>query len=80
MLQFLLLIKSQREGKAPKTTEEVQDTKRTKPQIQQEEAVLAKAMRLEALQDKEVARQVHLDALLAKRISDEEELSEQQKK
>ncbi|GJU70575.1 hypothetical protein Tco_1256834 [Tanacetum coccineum] len=46
-------IKSQREGKAPKTTEEVQDTKRTKPQIQQEEAVLAKAMRLEALQDKE---------------------------
>ncbi|GJS87494.1 ribonuclease H-like domain-containing protein [Tanacetum coccineum] len=48
------LIKSQREGKAPMTTEEIQATKRTKAQIQQEEA--------------------------AKRISKEEELSEQQKK
>ncbi|GJT08150.1 hypothetical protein Tco_0842612, partial [Tanacetum coccineum] len=38
------------------------------------------AMRLQALQEEEAARQVHLDALLAKRISEEEELSEQQKK
>ncbi|GJW25852.1 putative ribonuclease H-like domain-containing protein [Tanacetum coccineum] len=41
---------------------------------------IKKAMRLQALQEEEAARQVHLDALLAKRISEEEELSEQQKK
>ncbi|GJW93240.1 hypothetical protein Tco_0172912 [Tanacetum coccineum] len=73
-------IKSQREGKAPMTTIEIQATKRTKAQIQQEEAGLAEAMRLQALQEEEAARQVHLDALIAKRISEEEELSEQQKK
>ncbi|GJS99264.1 putative ribonuclease H-like domain-containing protein [Tanacetum coccineum] len=73
-------IKSQREGKAPMTTEEIQATKRTKAQIQQEEAGLAEAMRLQALQEEEAARQVHLDALIAKRISEEEELLEQQKK
>ncbi|GJW80992.1 hypothetical protein Tco_0144967 [Tanacetum coccineum] len=55
-------------------------TKRTKAQIQQEEVGLAEAMRLQALQEEEAARQVHLDAFLAKRISGEEELSEQQKK
>ncbi|GJS34590.1 ribonuclease H-like domain-containing protein [Tanacetum coccineum] len=38
------------------------------------------AKRLQALQEEEAARQVHLDALLAKRILEEEELSEQQKK
>ncbi|GJW15863.1 putative ribonuclease H-like domain-containing protein [Tanacetum coccineum] len=74
------LIKSQREGKAPMTPEEIQATKRTKAQIQQEEAGLAEAMRLQALQEEEAARQIHLDALLAKRISEKEELSEQQKK
>ncbi|GKB45622.1 hypothetical protein Tco_0896375, partial [Tanacetum coccineum] len=73
-------VKSQREGKAPMTTEEVQATKRTKAQIQQEEAGLAEAMRLQALQDEEAARQVHLDALLAKRMQEEQELSEQQQK
>ncbi|GKD85341.1 hypothetical protein Tco_1356495, partial [Tanacetum coccineum] len=61
-------------------TKEIQATKRTKAQIQQEEAGLAEAMRLQALQEEEAARQVHLDAFLAKRISEEEELSEQQKK
>ncbi|GJU10632.1 hypothetical protein Tco_1133028 [Tanacetum coccineum] len=73
-------IKSQREGKAPMTTEEIQTTKRTKAQIQQEEDGLAEAMRLQALQEEEAARQVHLDALIDKRILEEEELSEQQKK
>ncbi|GJT54054.1 putative ribonuclease H-like domain-containing protein [Tanacetum coccineum] len=43
------LIKSQREGKALMTTEEIQATKRTKAQIQQEEACIAEAMRLQAL-------------------------------
>ncbi|GJT62127.1 ribonuclease H-like domain-containing protein [Tanacetum coccineum] len=40
----------------------------------------AEAIRLKALQDEEAARQVHFDALLAKRISEEQELSKQQKK
>ncbi|GJY25271.1 hypothetical protein Tco_0399997 [Tanacetum coccineum] len=48
--------------------------------IRQKEAGLAEAMRLQALQDEEDARQVHLDALLAKRIQEEQELSEQQQK
>ncbi|GJX87108.1 hypothetical protein Tco_0339122 [Tanacetum coccineum] len=48
--------------------------------IRQKEAGLAEAMRLQALQDEDDARQVHLDALLAKRIQEEQELSEQQQK
>ncbi|GKA94273.1 hypothetical protein Tco_0816311 [Tanacetum coccineum] len=73
-------IKDQREGKAPITTEDVQATQKTKAQIEQEKAGLVEAMRLQALQDEEVAIQVHLDALLAKRIQEEQELSEQQQK
>ncbi|GKG37166.1 hypothetical protein Tco_0447339, partial [Tanacetum coccineum] len=46
----------------------------------QEEASLAEAIRLDALQKEEVAKQVHLDSLLAQRIVEEEELNEQQKK
>ncbi|GJR54310.1 putative ribonuclease H-like domain-containing protein [Tanacetum coccineum] len=48
--------------------------------IEQEKAGLAEAMTLQALQDEEAARQVHLDALLAKRMQENEELSEQQQK
>ncbi|GKE96761.1 hypothetical protein Tco_1581616, partial [Tanacetum coccineum] len=73
-------VKSQREGKAPMTSEDVQATQNTKEHIRQEEAGLAEAMRLQALQDEEDARQVHLDALLAKRIQEKQELSEQQQK
>ncbi|GJR09635.1 hypothetical protein Tco_0792287 [Tanacetum coccineum] len=73
-------VKSQREEKAPMTSEDVQATQKTKEQIRQEEAGLAEAMRLQALQDEEDARQVHLDALLAKRIQEEQELSDQQQK
>ncbi|GJS14171.1 hypothetical protein Tco_0408643 [Tanacetum coccineum] len=46
-------IKSQREGKAPMTTEDVTPTRRTKSQIQQEKAGLAEAIRLQALHDEE---------------------------
>ncbi|GJY09201.1 putative ribonuclease H-like domain-containing protein [Tanacetum coccineum] len=73
-------VKSQREGKAPTTLEDVQATQKTKEQIRQEEAGLAEAMRFQALQDEEDARKVQLDALLAKRIQEEQELSEQQQK
>ncbi|GJV81255.1 putative ribonuclease H-like domain-containing protein [Tanacetum coccineum] len=73
-------VKSQREGKAPMTSKDVQATQKIKEHIRQEEAGLAEAMRLQALQDEEDARQVHLDALLAKRIQEVQELSKQQQK
>ncbi|GKE30072.1 hypothetical protein Tco_1445456 [Tanacetum coccineum] len=70
--------RGQREGKAPMIVEETQARKRAKEQIQQEEASLAEAIRLQTLEEEETAKQVHLDALLAKRM-EEEELTEQQK-
>ncbi|GKF27543.1 hypothetical protein Tco_0093885, partial [Tanacetum coccineum] len=72
--------RGQREGKAPMVEEDIQATHKTKEQIRQEEAGLEEAIRLQTLQEEEATRQVYLDALLAKRISEEEELSEQQKK
>ncbi|GJZ88872.1 hypothetical protein Tco_0660654, partial [Tanacetum coccineum] len=50
-------VKDQREGKAPMTAEDIQATQKTKAQIEQEKAGLAEAMRLQALQDEEAARQ-----------------------
>ncbi|GKA75525.1 hypothetical protein Tco_0781903 [Tanacetum coccineum] len=44
------------------------------------EASLAEAIRLDTYAKEEVAKQVHLDSLLAQRIAEEEELNEQQKK
>ncbi|GJW21658.1 hypothetical protein Tco_0032280 [Tanacetum coccineum] len=70
--------RGQREGKAQMIIEEIQAPKRTKEQIQQEEASLAEAIRLQTLEEEETAKQVHLDALLAKRM-EEEELTKQQK-
>ncbi|GJU02734.1 hypothetical protein Tco_1113072 [Tanacetum coccineum] len=70
--------KGQREGKAPMIIEET--PKKSKEQILQEEASLAESNRLDTLQKEEVAKQVHLDSLLAQRIAEEEELNEQQKK
>ncbi|GJX58990.1 putative ribonuclease H-like domain-containing protein [Tanacetum coccineum] len=70
--------KGQREGKAPMISEET--PKKSKEQILQEEASLAEAIRLDTLQKEEVAKQVHMDSLLAQRIAEEEELNEQQKK
>ncbi|GKF61828.1 hypothetical protein Tco_0181882 [Tanacetum coccineum] len=69
--------KSQRGGKAPMIIEET--LKKSKEQILQEEASLAEPIRLDTLQKEEVAKQVHLDSLLAQRIAEEEELNEQQK-
>ncbi|GKF13821.1 hypothetical protein Tco_0055283, partial [Tanacetum coccineum] len=70
--------RGQREGKAPMIVEETQAPKRTKEQIQQEEASLTEAIRLKTLEEEETAKQVHLDALLAKRM-EKEELTKQQK-
>ncbi|GJU09906.1 putative ribonuclease H-like domain-containing protein [Tanacetum coccineum] len=44
-------VKSQREGKAPMTSEDVQATQKTKEQIRQEEAGLAEAMRIQEEQE-----------------------------
>ncbi|GJT09001.1 hypothetical protein Tco_0843463 [Tanacetum coccineum] len=67
-----------KERKAPMLGEET--PKKSKEQILQEEASLAEAIRLDSLQKEEEAKQIHLDALLAQRIAEEEELTEQQKK
>ncbi|GKE81492.1 hypothetical protein Tco_1551492 [Tanacetum coccineum] len=45
----------------------------------EKEASLAEAIRLQNLEEEETSKQVHLDALLAKRLAEEEELTEQQK-
>ncbi|GJX83829.1 hypothetical protein Tco_0333310 [Tanacetum coccineum] len=55
-------------------------THKSKEQIRQEEAGLEEAIRLQAQMDVEVAKQIHLDKMLAKRVQEEQELSEQQLK
>ncbi|GKB33434.1 hypothetical protein Tco_0872835 [Tanacetum coccineum] len=70
---LVISARGQREGKAPMIVEETQAPKRTKEQIQQEEASLAEAIRFQTLEEEETAKQVHLDALLAKRLAEEEE-------
>ncbi|GJX76044.1 putative ribonuclease H-like domain-containing protein [Tanacetum coccineum] len=80
-LILVLLVKGgQREGKAPMVEEDIQATHKTKEQIRQEAAGLEEAIKLQAQMDEEVAKQIHLDKMIAKRMVEEEELSEQQKK
>ncbi|GKD10369.1 hypothetical protein Tco_1190054 [Tanacetum coccineum] len=54
------------------------------PSPDREEAGLAEAIRLDALEKvlekEEVAKQVHLDSLIAQRMAEEQELTEEQKK
>ncbi|GJS44693.1 hypothetical protein Tco_0594814 [Tanacetum coccineum] len=72
--------KGQREGKA--VLEEKSQSKRTKKQIREEQASLAEIVRLQAQEKAENARkaeQQRQDALIAKRMQDELELSETQK-
>ncbi|GJU85860.1 hypothetical protein Tco_1293406 [Tanacetum coccineum] len=72
---------SQREGKA--VLEETPQTKRTKKQIREEQASLAEIARIQAEDEAENARREELkrqDALAAKRLQEELELSEAQKK
>ncbi|GKA37631.1 hypothetical protein Tco_0724196 [Tanacetum coccineum] len=72
--------KGQREGKAQMVEEDIQATHKTKEQIRQEEAGLEEAIRLQTQMDVEVAKHIHLDKMLAKRVQEEQELSEQQLK
>ncbi|GKA38250.1 hypothetical protein Tco_0730801 [Tanacetum coccineum] len=72
--------KGQREGKAQMTEEDIQATEKKRLQLEQERAGLEEAARLQAQMDAEVAKQIHMDEMVAKRMQEEEELSEQQKK
>ncbi|GJZ21963.1 hypothetical protein Tco_0559002, partial [Tanacetum coccineum] len=77
--------RGRREGKAPTTEEEeTQASRKTKEQILQEEVGLTEVIRLDALEKalkkEEVAKQVHLDSLIAQRMAEEQELTEGQKK
>ncbi|GJX91183.1 hypothetical protein Tco_0344509 [Tanacetum coccineum] len=72
--------KGQREGKAQMTEEDIQATKKKRLQLEQERVGLEEAARLKAQMDAEVAKQIHMDKMVAKRMQEEEELSEQQKK
>ncbi|GJY30766.1 hypothetical protein Tco_0414261 [Tanacetum coccineum] len=77
--------RGRREGKAPMTEEEeTQASKRIKEQILQEEAGLVEAIRVDALEKalekEEVVKQVHLDSLIAQRMAEEQELTDEQKK
>ncbi|GJW44590.1 ribonuclease H-like domain-containing protein [Tanacetum coccineum] len=72
--------RGQRERKAPMVEENIQATHKTKEQLRQEEAGLEEAIKLQAQLDEEVAKQIHLDKMIAKRMTEEEALSEQQKK
>ncbi|GJT32075.1 putative ribonuclease H-like domain-containing protein [Tanacetum coccineum] len=68
--------KGQREGKA--VLEEKSQSKRTKKQIREEQASLVEIVRLQAQEEAKNARKVELqrqDALIAKRVQDELELS-----
>ncbi|GJR59689.1 hypothetical protein Tco_1501851 [Tanacetum coccineum] len=72
--------KEQREGKAPMVEEDVPPPKKTQKQLDDERAGLEEAMRLQAEQEAEHAEQIHLDHLLAQRMQEEQEMTEQQKK
>ncbi|GJZ37532.1 hypothetical protein Tco_0583723 [Tanacetum coccineum] len=72
--------RGQREGKAPIVEEDIQATHKTKEQLRQEEARLEEAIKLHAQLGEEVAKQIHLDKMVAQRMAEEEALSEQQKK
>ncbi|GKD63528.1 hypothetical protein Tco_1305636, partial [Tanacetum coccineum] len=61
------LKKGQREGKAQMVEEDTQATHKTKEQIRQEKVGLEETIRLQAQMDEEVAKQIHLDKMIAKR-------------
>ncbi|GKG23794.1 hypothetical protein Tco_0391830, partial [Tanacetum coccineum] len=61
--------RGQREGKAPMVVEHIQATHKTKEQMRQEEVGLEEAIKLQAQLDEEVAKKIHLDKMIAKRMS-----------
>ena len=72
--------KEQREGKATMVEENVPPPMKTQKQLNDERAGFEEAMRLQAEQEAEIQEQIHLDRLLAQRMQEEPEMTEQQKK
>ncbi|GJT84556.1 hypothetical protein Tco_1066273 [Tanacetum coccineum] len=62
------------------TLVQMSDTSKAKSILDDERAGLEEAMRLQAEQEAEHAELIHLDRLLAQRMQEEEEMTEQQKK
>ncbi|GJX69428.1 hypothetical protein Tco_0305155 [Tanacetum coccineum] len=72
--------KEQREGKALMVKEDVPPLKKTQKQLNDERAGLEEAMRLQAEQETDACRQIHLDRLLAQRNARGARNAEQQMK
>ncbi|GKF36991.1 hypothetical protein Tco_0113749, partial [Tanacetum coccineum] len=62
------------------TLVQMSETSKAKSILDDERAGLEEAMRLQAEQEVEHAELIHLDRLLAQRMQEEEEITEQQKK
>ncbi|GJV06763.1 retrovirus-related pol polyprotein from transposon TNT 1-94 [Tanacetum coccineum] len=71
--------KAQRKGKAKMVEENVQTVQKTKKQLEQEKAGFAEGVRLQAQLDAEVAEQIYTDEMIAKRMEEETEMTDQQK-
>ncbi|GJX59816.1 hypothetical protein Tco_0291206 [Tanacetum coccineum] len=71
--------KAQRKGKAKMVEENVQTVQKTKKQLKQEKVGFAKGVRLQAQLDAEVAEQIYTDEMIAKRMEEETEMTDQQK-
>ncbi|GJQ91761.1 hypothetical protein Tco_0002900, partial [Tanacetum coccineum] len=72
--------KAQRKGKAKMVEENVQTAQKTKKQLEQEKAGFAEGVRLQAQLDAEVEEQIYTDEMIAKRMKEEIEMTDQQKK
>ncbi|GJT80406.1 hypothetical protein Tco_1054748 [Tanacetum coccineum] len=68
-----------RKGKAKMVEEDVQTVQKTKKKLEQEKAGFAEGIRLQAQLDVEVAEQIYIDEMIAKRIEEETEMTNQQK-
>ncbi|GJW23469.1 hypothetical protein Tco_0034091 [Tanacetum coccineum] len=71
--------KAQRKGKAKMVEENVQTIQKTKKQLEQEKAGFAKGVRLQAQLDAKVAEQIYTDEMIAKRMEEETEITDQKK-
>ncbi|GJY49488.1 hypothetical protein Tco_0439444 [Tanacetum coccineum] len=65
--------KGQREGKAQMTEEDIEATEKKRLQLEQERAGLEEVARLQTQMDAEVAKHIHMDKMVAKRMQEEEE-------
>ncbi|GKD30232.1 hypothetical protein Tco_1241010, partial [Tanacetum coccineum] len=71
--------KAQRKGKAKMVEEDVQTVHKTKKQLEQEKAGFVEGIRLQAQFDAEVVEQIYTDEMIAKRMEEETEMTDQQK-